>query len=71
MENSISNYSEFSFLELIEKISKSRFFSLPKMIAETFRKIPISNNLRPYKVYSALLTQSGISIPVATVLEKI
>lgn len=31
---------------------------------------PILNDPRPYKVYTALLTQSGTSAPVATVLEN-
>lgn len=30
----------------------------------------ISNTIRPYKVYTALLTQSGTDSPVATVLEN-
>jgi hypothetical protein len=29
-----------------------------------------SNNIRPYKVYTALLTQIGTNAPVATVLEN-
>ena len=31
---------------------------------------PILNDPRPYKVYTALLTQSGTNAPVATVLEN-
>ena len=31
---------------------------------------PVLNDPRPYKVYTALLTQSGTSAPVATVLEN-
>ena len=35
----LSDYSEFSLTELIDKISTSRYWNLPKMLAEAFRKL--------------------------------
>ena len=67
--NKIYDYTSLSLTELIEKISTARFFHLPKMVAEAFRKI-LQYDSRPYKVYTALLTQSGTDAPVATVLEN-
>ena len=96
----LSDYSEFSLNELINKISTSRYWNLPKMLAEAFRRLltrvealedspsggiesvtgdfvdntdplnPVLEDPRPYKVYTALLTQSGTNAPVATVLEN-
>jgi hypothetical protein len=61
-------YTELTFTELVNKIGSSRFFDLPKMLKEAFSR------LRPqepkYKVYTALLTQTGTDAPVATVLEN-
>ena len=63
------NYTNLTFTELVNKIGSSRFFNLPKMVAEAFRKIPTIPE-PTYKVYTALLTQSGTDAPVATVLEN-
>ena len=60
------NYTNFTFSELITKISNARFWDLPKMLAEALRKIQQPK----YKVYTALLTQTGTNAPVATVLEN-
>lgn len=59
------NYSNLSLTELINKISASRFFNLPKMLAEALRKLSPK-----YKIYTALLTQTGTSVPVVTILEN-
>ena len=64
----LSDYSEFSLNELINKISTSRYWNLPKMLAEALRRL-IPQEPK-YKVYTALLTQSGTDAPVATVLEN-
>ena len=37
----LSDYSEFSLNELINKISTSRYWNLPKMLAEAFRRLLI------------------------------
>ena len=66
--NKIFDYTNLTFNELIEKISIARFFHLPKMVAEAFRKLTPQEP--KYKVYTALLTQSGTDAPVATVLEN-
>jgi hypothetical protein len=63
------NYNNLTLSELINKIDTSRFFNLPKMVAEAFRKIP-QPEAPKYKVYTALLSQSGTDAPVATVLEN-
>lgn len=68
--NKIFDYTNLTLNELIEKISTARFFHLPKMVAEAFRKIPAGGSEPKYKVYSALLTQQGTNAPVATVLEN-
>lgn len=66
------DYSGLSLTDLIEKIKISNFFNLPRMVAEAFKKVQslISANEPSYKVYTALLTQSGTDAPVATVLEN-
>ena len=64
----LSDYSEFSLSELINKISTSRYWNLPKMLAEALRRLVPKEP--KYKVYTALLTQSGTDAPVATVLEN-
>lgn len=62
------NYTELTFTELVTKIGKSRFFHLPKMLEEILgRLVPQEPK---YKVYTALLNQSGTDAPVATVLEN-
>ena len=67
------DYSGLSLTDLIEKIRISNFFNLPRMVAEAFKKLQalIPTPQEPsYKVYTALLTQSGTDAPVATVLEN-
>jgi hypothetical protein len=66
------NYNNLTLSELINKIDTSRFFNLPKMVAEALKKLQslISANEPKYKVYTALLTQSGTDAPIATVLEN-
>jgi hypothetical protein len=62
------NYTELTFTELVSKIENSRFWDLPKMVAEAFRRlIPQAPK---YKVYTALLNQTDTDAPVATVLEN-
>lgn len=63
-----TDYTNLSFTELIDKIEDNRFFDLPRMVREAFKRlIPQTPK---YKVYTALLTQSGTDAPVATVLEN-
>jgi len=64
------DYSNLTITELISKISASRFFNLPKMVAEALRKLNLNVYQPSYKVYSALLTQTGTSAPTAVVLEN-
>ncbi len=73
------DYTNLSFTQLIDKIEANRFFDLPRMVREAFRRLLTrvealedspSGDSRPYKVYTALLTQSGTDAPVATVLEN-
>jgi hypothetical protein len=52
----------------VNKIGSSRFFDLPKMLKEVLSRL--SPQEPKYKVYTALLTQSGTDAPVATVLEN-
>lgn len=62
------DYTKLTFTELVAKIGKSRFFHLPKMLEEILgRLVPQAPK---YKVYTALLSQSGTDAPVATVLEN-
>jgi hypothetical protein len=61
-------YTELTFTELVNKIGSSRFFDLPKMLKEVLSRL--SPQEPKYKVYTALLTQSGTNAPVATVLEN-
>ena len=73
------DYTNLSFTQLIDKIEANRFFDLPRMAREAFRRLLTrvealedtpSGDSRPYKVYTALLTQSGTNAPVATILEN-
>lgn len=69
--NKFYDYSALTFSQLVTKIENSRFFHLPKMVAEALRKIPTGGGSElPYKSYTALLTQTGTSAPVATILEN-
>ena len=79
-------YTNLTFTELVNKIGISRYYDLPKMLKEAFLKLKtlienLTNSVealenaptvdsRPYKVYTALLTQEGTDAPVATVLEN-
>ena len=40
------------------------------LVEESFQETPTPVDSRPYKVYTALLSQSGTNAPVATVLEN-
>lgn len=70
------DYTNLSFTQLIDKIEANRFFDLPRMVREAFRRLTtrvetLETSTEPkYKVYTALLTQSGTDAPVATVLEN-
>lgn len=70
------DYTNLSFTQLIDKIEKTRFFDLPRMTREAFRRLltrveALETSTAPkYKVYTALLSQSGTDAPVATVLEN-
>lgn len=64
-------YTELTFSELVNKIGSSRFFDLPKMLKEIFTRINNIPTYEPkYKVYTALLTQTGTNAPTAEVLEN-
>lgn len=62
------NYTNYTFSELVEKIGSSRFWDLPKMLEDILRRLVPQEP--KYKVYTALLTQTGTDAPVATVLEN-
>lgn len=69
--NKIFDYSELTLSQMIEKISTARFFHLPKMVAEALRKLSASPSYTPpYKVYTAIINQSGTNIPTLIVLEN-
>lgn len=62
------DYSNLTFTELVNKIGNSRFFDLPKMLKEILSRL--TPQAPKYKVYTALLSQSGTDAPIATVLEN-
>ena len=62
------NYTNLTFTELVNKIGSSRFFDLPSMLKEAFTRLAPQEP--KYKVYTALLSQSGTDAPVATILEN-
>jgi hypothetical protein len=67
----LSDYTNFTFSQLIGKIDKARFFNLPKMVAEALRKIPSTPAYEPkYKVYTAIIKQEGTDAPTFNVLEN-
>ena len=68
----MKKYTDLTFLELVDKIGSVRLYDAPKMIKEAFLKLYnlAVGDSRPYKVYTALLTQSSTDAPVATVLEN-
>lgn len=51
----------------LQNVTISRTWQLP----DTSGTIALVETIRPYKVYTALLTQTGTSAPVATVLENV
>lgn len=61
-------YTNLTFTELVNKIGSSRYFDLPSMLKEILSRL--TPQTPKYKVYTALLTQSGTDAPVATVLEN-
>ena len=62
------NYTNLTFTELVNKIGSSRYWNLPAMLKEILSRLAPQSP--KYKVYTALLTQSGTDAPVATVLEN-
>ena len=62
------DYTKLTFTQLVDKIETNRFFDLPRMVREAFRRLTPQEPT--YKVYTALLSQSGTNAPVATVLEN-
>jgi hypothetical protein len=67
------DYTNLSFTELIDKIEANRFFDLPRMVREAFKRLLTrveALEAPKYKVYTALLSQSGTDAPIATVLEN-
>jgi len=66
------DYTKYTFQELIDRIEFARFFDLPRMTREALKRLKalIDTNEPKYKVYTALLTQTGTDAPVATVLEN-
>ena len=64
----LKKYTNDSFEKLVNEI---HWMDLPFRLKAIFSKLPSSGgDSRPYKVYTALLTQSGTDAPVATVLEN-
>ena len=64
-----TDYTTLSFTQLVDKIETNRFFDLPRMVREAFKRLNTQSTPK-YKVYTALLTQSGTDAPVPTVLEN-
>ena len=62
------DYTKLTFTQLVDKIETNRFFDLPRMVREAFRRLTPQEP--KYKVYTALLSQSDTDAPVATVLEN-
>ncbi len=68
MINYLKQYTSKTREELINTLN---WFDLPFRLKAIFAKEePSSGTELPYKVYTALLTQSGTDAPVATVLEN-
>ena len=64
----LKKYANDSFEKLVNEI---HWMDLPFRLKAIFSKLPSGGgDSRPYKVYTALLTQSGTDAPVATVLEN-
>ena len=65
------NYSSLTLDQLIEKIANSRFWDLPKMVAEALKKLSASPSYEPpYKVYTAIIRQVNTDAPTLQVLEN-
>ena len=62
------DYTNLSFTELIDKIESNRFFDIPRMVKEAFRRLTPQEP--KYKVYTALLTQESTLAPTSVVLEN-
>ena len=64
----LKKYANDSFEKLVNEI---HWMDLPFRLKAIFSKLPSGGGSEPsYKVYTALLTQSGTDAPVATVLEN-
>ena len=64
----LKKYTNDSFEKLVNEI---HWMDLPFRLKAIFSKLPSSGgDSRPYKVYTALLNQTGTAAPVATVLEN-
>jgi len=61
-------YTNLTFTELVNKIGGARYWNLPAMLKEILSRL--TPQAPKYKVYTALLTQSGTDAPIATVLEN-
>ena len=60
-------------MTLLEKINSLTWYDLINKLKDILKGLndkPSGGDSRPYKVYTALLTQSGTDAPVATVLEN-
>lgn len=66
MINYLKQYADKTYEELINSLS---WFDIPFKLKAIFAKIP-SGDSRPYKVYTALVSQSETNDPIATVLEN-
>ena len=65
------NYSSLTLDQLIEKIANSRFWDLPKMVAEALKKLSASPSYEPpYKIYTAIIRQENTNAPTLQVLEN-
>ena len=64
----LKQYADKTFEELVNGLI---WFDLPLRLKAIFAKLPTGGgDSRPYKVYTALLTQTGTDAPVAIVLEN-
>ena len=64
----LKKYANDSFEKLVNEI---HWMDLPFRLKAIFSKLPQGGgDSRPYKVYTALLSQTGTDAPVATVLEN-
>lgn len=71
MTSNVFNYSLLTLSELIVKIEKSRFWDLPKMVAEALKKLSASPSYEPpYKIYTAIIRQINTDAPTLQVLEN-